>query len=284
MPYFGPVKPTETTSSVLRSTYTGDGLTTTFNLPGPVANETSIIATINGVTQQDAAYTTNGSQIIFASAPSNGDAIELRTISDVGMSYAPSTGSVTTGILADGAVTSGKLASGAAVANIGARAITAAQVPAGSVLQVVQTYKTDIFSTTSTTFVDITGLSVSITPSSTNSKIWVFASVQTAGQGFADRLIPLRLVRNSTDIGLSDQSGSNRLRTSGGRHASNQADSGVAVVSFLDSPNTTSSVTYKVTTRIGTGGTIIIGRDGDTEDDQNRASYPSSITVMEIAG
>ena len=109
MAYLGNVKPTETTSSVLRSTYTGDGSTTTYNLPGPVANETSIIATINGVTQQDTAYSTNGSQIIFSGAPALGDAIELRTISGVGLSYAPSAGSVTTGILADGAVTNAKL-------------------------------------------------------------------------------------------------------------------------------------------------------------------------------
>jgi len=164
-----------------------------------------------------------------------------------------------------------------------AGALPANVIGTGAVLQVVQTYKTDIFTTTSGTFVDITGLSVSITPNSATSKIWVFASVQTAGQGFNDRLIPLRLVRTSTEIGLSDQSGSNRLRASGGRHASNEADSGVAVISFLDSPNTTSSVTYKITTRIGTGGTVVIGRDGDTTDDGNRASYPSSITVMEIA-
>ena len=96
MAYLGRVKPTETTSSVLRSTYTGNGSTTTYALPGPVANETSIIATINGVTQQDAAYSTDGTNIIFAAAPALGDAIELRTLSAVAMSYAPSAGSVVT--------------------------------------------------------------------------------------------------------------------------------------------------------------------------------------------
>jgi len=183
---------------------------------------------------------------------------------------------ISAGGLPDGVITTDDIA---------ASAITRAKMGyAGAILQVVQTYKTSIFSTTSTTFVDITGLSVSITPSSASSKIWVFASVQTAGQDYSDRVIPLRLVRDSTDIGLSDQSGSSRLTTSGGRHASNQADSGVACISFLDSPNTTSSITYKLTTRVGTVGTTIIGRDGDTTDDQNRATYPSSITVMEVAG
>jgi hypothetical protein len=126
MPYLGKQKPTETTSSVLRSTYTGNGSTTTYNLPGPVANETSIIATINGVTQQDSAYSTNGTQIIFAAAPALNDAIEIRTISDVGMSYAPMAGSVVTGTIADLAVTTGKINDGA---------ITTAKIAAGAVIQ-----------------------------------------------------------------------------------------------------------------------------------------------------
>ena len=43
----------------------------------------------------------------------------------------------------------------------------------GNILQVVSTTKTDTFSTTSTSYVDITGLSVSITPTSTSSKIFI---------------------------------------------------------------------------------------------------------------
>ena len=46
----------------------------------------------------------------------------------------------------------------------------------GKVLQVVSTAKTDTFSTSSTSFTDITGLSVAITPSATSSKILVFLS------------------------------------------------------------------------------------------------------------
>ena len=217
MPYLGAVKPTETTSSVLRSTYTGDGSTTTFNLPGPVANETSIIATINGVTQQDAAYTTNGSQIIFSGAPALGDSIELRTISGVGLSYAPSAGSVTTGILADGAVTSGKindasvtgakLGTGAAVANIGARAITAAQVPAGSVIQVVSTQSTTAVSVTTTTATSI-GLSAAITVSA-NSKVLVLTVVPwfESGSGTWSNAGTSNIFQNGTQVCYSEHTG-----------------------------------------------------------------------------
>jgi hypothetical protein len=66
------------------------------------------------------------------------------------------------------------------------------------VLQVVQSTKNNVFSTSSATFVDITDLSVSITPSATTSKILVCMSVQTAAGGGGDALI--RLVRDSTAI------------------------------------------------------------------------------------
>ena len=53
----------------------------------------------------------------------------------------------------------------------------------GSVIQVASTSKTDPFSTSSTSFVDVTGLSVSITPTSTSSKILVLGYVHTSVSG-----------------------------------------------------------------------------------------------------
>lgn len=294
MAYLGRNRPTETTSSVLRSTYTGDGSTTTYNLPGPVANETSIIATINGVTQQDAAYTTNGSQIIFDAAPASGDAIEIRTLSAVAMSYAPMAGSVTTGILADGAVTTGKindaavtaakLASGAAVANIGTRAIGVSQVPAGSVLQVLQAVKADTQSTTSATFGDITGLSVSITPTSASSKILITASV---GRGTdTNQITNFQLLRDSTAIGIGDTAGSRVRATMSMYFGASDAIShiGTATMTYLDSPATTSATTYKVQFRSQAGGqTSYINRNASDGDSNIVPRTISTITVMEIA-
>jgi hypothetical protein len=77
----------------------------------------------------------------------------------------------------------------------------------GSVLQVVSNTKTDTFSTSSTSFVDVTGLSVSITPTSATSKIFISfmfnGGVDTAAQG-----INMILVRNSTAICVGDAAGS----------------------------------------------------------------------------
>ena len=89
-------------------------------------------------------------------------------------------------------------------------------LPAGSVLQVVSTTKTDAFSTTAIdTWTDVTDLEATITPRSTSSKI--FCSVE---MGHVDASgvtgINFRLARNGTPVGVGDQVGSLRLQISFG--------------------------------------------------------------------
>jgi len=270
MGYLGRTKPSETTSSVLRSTYTGNGSTTTYALPGPVANETSIIATINGVTQQDAAYSTDGSNIIFVAAPALGDSIEIRTLSAVAMSYAPSAGSVVTGIIADGAVTSGKLATGAAIANIGSRAITAGQMPAGTVLQVINATRAGASVTTTSTSDVSFGATASITPTSSSSKIYVIASgAWYMGGGGNSTEFAIAIQRNGTTIPTATNDGLTSVMA-----PDNYASS--YVMTILDSPATTSSTTYLVVAhRINPGTSTLYNGV--------RASQLNEITLMEIA-
>jgi hypothetical protein len=158
-------------------------------------------------------------------------------------------------------------------------------MPVGSVLQVVSTTKTDAFSTTSTSFVDVTGLAVTITPTSATSKILVIVSVQLGASGASTGMAQILLVRDSTNILVGDANG---IRTqtsfsfySGGASADNEGNAGCGT-SFLDSPSTTSATTYKITIRAGTG-TVGVNR---TAQDANSAFTPrgtSTITVMEIA-
>ena len=68
----------------------------------------------------------------------------------------------------------------------------------GKVLQIQQTTKLDIVSTTTTSFHDITGLSVNITPSSTSSKILCFYNVCIGNSSTSNDA--LRLMRDSTSI------------------------------------------------------------------------------------
>lgn len=154
----------------------------------------------------------------------------------------------------------------------GSGAITGATSGVGKVLQVVQTVKTNSFSTNSTSYVDVTGLSLSITPSSSTSKILVFANTTMS---IADnQTFYVQLVRDSTAIGSSNSGGWYTHRFSG-------FVAGGAIptsINFLDSPNTTSSLTYKVQASVS-GDTGYIG----TMRLNFSLLCTSVITAMEIA-
>ena len=150
------------------------------------------------------------------------------------------------------------------------------KMPSGSVLQVVQTVKTDSFGTSSSTsYTDITGLSVSITPTSSSNKVLVLCTVGFSNT--SDAL--LQLLRDSTVIGSSTVgTGANR----GFAFLSTAISGSLPLcINYLDSPSTTSATTYKVQGRVFDGGQSfsINRRTGDTI-----FGGSSTITAMEIAG
>ena len=163
--------------------------------------------------------------------------------------------------------------------------VAAARLPAGSVLQVVSTTKTDTQASTSVAFIDITGLSASITPSSASNKVLVLWSVN-GSQAVAVSAVYLKLLRNSTDIAIGTGSMGSRIPCSSGI-ASPAASilASPASGNFLDSPASTSSVTYKLQIAATAGSALAyVNR---TDGDADNASYgrgASTITVMEIAG
>ena len=147
---------------------------------------------------------------------------------------------------------------------------------AGSVLQVVSTTKTTVFSTTSSSMVDVTGFSATITPSSTSSKILVIASF-VAGNNSSTGSIQFNLLRNSTDIGKSTGSATQNSTLEIFTNSTGSGDSNS--LTFLDSPSTTSSTTYKIQMRLPYGGTGYVGRIA--AGDQGSSS---TITLIEVAG
>jgi hypothetical protein len=144
----------------------------------------------------------------------------------------------------------------------------------GKILQVVQTVLTGPFSTASTTFTDLTGLSVSITPTLASSKILVTVTLGSYGQSTAATVF-LNLVRGSTNI-AQPSVGSSPSSFHGAFSGTNVNQSGGIV--FLDSPNTTSATTYKVMMRVD-GSTGFINRLSGVAD----FSTVSTITAYEVA-
>jgi hypothetical protein len=181
-----------------------------------------------------------------------------------------------------GTVPTARLGSGTASSSTFLRGdSTYAEAGGGKIAQIVTATKTDSFSFTNfPAFVDCPGLSVTITPAATSSKIYVMLSISGGGmEGYR-----YKLVRGSTAISIG--TGSIGSRTAATGQASNrnydEVDSGCA--NFLDSPSTTSATTYKV--QVSTGNSSTDSKINATRNDPD-SSYgirtASTITVMEVS-
>ena len=154
---------------------------------------------------------------------------------------------------------------------------------AGQVIQVVSTTKTDTFSQSpTTTFADVTGLSVSITPSSASNKIYITGNVM-GGTEIGNK-VAFRLMRNSTSIG-GGTAVSSRQSAIGNSDCQNTNSVEATPINFLDSPSTTSAITYKIQ-MITHSTTGYINRSVTDNDDAEAYAIRSSstITVMEVKG
>jgi hypothetical protein len=148
------------------------------------------------------------------------------------------------------------------------------------VLQVVSTNKSDTFTTSSGSYTDVTGLSVSITPSDTNSKVLIVASINGSQDvGVNDSAV--QLVRGSTAIAIGDASGTH-VEASTMFQAYFAGSSDFVAISFLDSPATTSATTYKIQVR-GVTGTPTTFINRSKTDGATAPRTVSNITVMEIS-
>ena len=154
----------------------------------------------------------------------------------------------------------------------------------GGIVQVKSTTKTDTFDTTSTSFTDITGLSVSITPKFSTSKILVTYHVN-ANMEDSTYVGALRLMRDSTPIFVGDASGS---RTQASSYVKNLSGSSTETHDYsgqhLDSPSTTSSVTYKMQgVTLDSGRQLNVNKSYSDSNAASQARTASSITVMEVS-
>jgi hypothetical protein len=153
---------------------------------------------------------------------------------------------------------------------------------AGGILQVLQAVKTDTqsFSGLSTTFSDISGLSVTITPSSSSSKFLIISSVFIGSGGNPAQS---RLMRGTTPIFIGDSAGSRTRSTAQYHGTGDNLEGQHHSYSFLDSPASSSAITYKPQLSIGGNATHYVnrvGRDNDAQAEDNRLA--SSFIVMEV--
>ena len=151
----------------------------------------------------------------------------------------------------------------------------------GRILQVVQALKRDTSSSSSTSYVDLPGLSQAITPASTSNKVLVQYAIMSSHNGSGS--IPsflTQIVRDGSAI-----SGALPSDTSVAQYGTTVNYSGSGRMqwvtnTYLDSPSTTSSTTYKIQYRVDGGDAIEINNWNGTDN----YLCISHLTLMEVAG
>ena len=194
-------------------------------------------------------------------------------------------------VIVRGASADGRLAIGSAgqVLKVNSSANGLEYGAGGGVVQTISTHKADTFTTTSTSFTDLTGLNVTITPTSSSNKILVLVNISYGGHsnlyGFG-RLVRTTSGSSSVEIGIGNAAGN---RTRAGFPLQN-VDNGNTVYHakeasfmFLDSPNTTTSTEYQVQCMTHTGGADVHINYPNNNDNSNYIGrFSSNIIAMEV--
>ena len=153
---------------------------------------------------------------------------------------------------------------------------------AGIGSNVVQTVKTDTFSTTSQSLTEITGLAVTITPSDSSSKILLLLSL-AATNTEVGRSIRLDITGGNAAAYLGPAEGSRPGSIIGVAAYDGRGTHSISGV-YLDSADTTSAVTYQVRiARTAPAGAAVVNRTSSDSDDEQNPRAVSTLTAIEVA-
>ena len=304
MPYIGAKE--LKASDIRRFNVTGStnaGFTLTWTPP----NEQSLIVTINGIKQQEDAYSVSGTTLTLSSNLVATDKLEVIGINDIGTTITPAQNSVDTDKIANNAVTTAKIAddqitsaklanainitsgnsltidSGATITNNGTNG-----GGFGKVLQVVSATKTDTYSVslTAATLDTVNSIEASITPTSTSSKIYMSGHIHGTGMSGVNSM-GIGIFRDSTQICLADADGVRfRLALGGQSITSDNNSTATYPFVYLDSPSSTSSLTYgiRLANTSNTNHVFYLNRSIADANVARRIRGTSTIVLMEIEG
>ena len=156
----------------------------------------------------------------------------------------------------------------------------------GGIIQVVSTTFTGTWSGSSgsNTWDTVTDLNTAITPKFSTSKIFIMLFIGQWDSNGSDQRGGIRLLRDSTAICIGNAA-SNRQRSTAstvGSNANTDTNGGLHV-NFLDSPATTSAVTYKVQSMTEGSYTTYINRSSSDADSSTINRSASTMTLMEVS-
>ena len=252
MAYIG-IQPAESFTSFATQEFSTSA-TTSYTLDHAVANENELALFVNNVRQQPGsgkAYTATGTALTLSAATASTDTMYCVFLGRALQTVVPATNSITAAMVGNDLI-SGKDALASEPADTDEFLVSDAGTikridyslikGSGKILQVVEGIDDTEFETTSTSFV-ATPLDVNITPSSTSSKILVMASFNIDNKGNSN-YIYTTLYRDSTNLAVGTEGMQIHHASDGARNYSGHP------LLKLDSPNTTSQITYSVYIRV----------------------------------
>ena len=155
---------------------------------------------------------------------------------------------------------------------------------AGGIIQVRSATITNAPTFTQTSYTDLTGLAVSITPTRTDSKVLIMVNIHATSNSATQAYFRIFRTSDNTAVCVGAASGSRVHATMGTNMYVQSYATQSCSMNFLDSPATTSNFTYKVQTRTQGAGGIYVNRSVTDDNNNNAGRFASSITVMEVSG
>ena len=233
----------------------------------------NLLISISGVVQQGN-FSVSGSTITFDTTVSGSDTCDWILHYGTGLITTPADGTVTEAKLGSNAVTTAKI-------NNGAVSYAKTDGNFGKIGQVVSTVTgTEWSSSATTSFSAVTNLTASITPTSTSSKIYITCTVCSGNAGTGSGMFQLR--RDASliypDKGITNYYDAFMLYDSDDDNVTR-----TYTVQFLDSPSSTSSLSYQLYGKSSGAGTTHVNRSGNNNASSGYSHRMKSvITLMEV--
>lgn len=161
------------------------------------------------------------------------------------------------------------------------------QLNGGGIIQIRSIFKDNGFSVSASSgsFSDITDVSVSITPTSNTSKILVQFQSSISTGGDVNQRGSFRLLRDSTVVNMASADGQSTNQCIFPSIAVSQTSQSIPVAgSFLDNPQTTSQITYKLQVGAeGGAGTVLVNAAGSGGTGTTHFKGVTNLIVMEVS-
>jgi len=229
----------------------------------------NLLISISGVVQQGN-FTVSGSTITFDTTVASSDTCDWILHYGTGLITTVADGAITEAKLGSGAVTNAKLSNSSVTVNGTAIALGASgTITAGKIGQMISATHSTQFQTSSSTRA-ATGLTATITPSASSSKILVLMTMAVSiNRTNAEQYLQFALQRNGSDIWdtVSTQPWGVYMGGTNHVHLKGQIN-----LNYVDSPSTTSATTYSITGAAHGGGTASF----------NALNIPSMIQLLEV--